>query len=175
MIKQKLSDYQQSMYNFFSPTATFIAVCAIAYALIVKGIFVMPKITGVDIFIMALASFRLIRFFCFDSMFGYVRDRISYHIKVVEEGDEAYVTKTPVGPGYRRLLTNLLDCVWCVGIWTTLATFILYVASAGTAMLVMILAIAGVATFFQLLASLVATHYEACDLKNDEMRKTLGK
>jgi hypothetical protein len=175
MIKQKLSDYQQSMYNFLSPTASFIAVCAIMYALIVKGIVVVPEIGILDIVIISLASFRLIRLFCFDSILNYLRDRIAYNITVVEEEGGKFVHKTPVGTGYRRLIVNLLDCVWCVGIWTTIIAFIMYIASSATALLVVILAIAGVATFFQLLASLIATHYEACDMKNDEVRKSLGK
>ena len=171
MIKQRLSDYQQSKYNFFSPTFTFFAACIIIFALMNTGWLLAVKINLVDIIIIALASFRLIRFFCFDSMLNYVRDRISYNIRVVEENGEHYVEKTPVGTGYRRMLSNLLDCVWCVGIWTTLLSFVLYIASGPTALLVMICAIAGVATFLQLLASLVATHYEACDMKNDEMRR----
>lgn len=163
------------MYNFLSPLATFIAVCAIAYALIVKSSILIPNINLLDILIIALASFRLIRFFCFDSIFSYVRDRIAYHIRVTDEDGEKYIIKTPVGVGYRRMLAHLLDCVWCVGIWTTLITFIMYIVSGPTALLVIILAIAGVATFFQLLTALVATHYEACDLKNDELRKSLTK
>jgi hypothetical protein len=175
MIKQKLSDYQQSMYNFLSPSATFIALCAVVYALMVNDLISVRDINLVDVTIVALASFRLIRFFCFDSMFNYVRDRIAYDIKVVEHEGEKYVEKTPVGVGYRRLLTDLFNCVWCVGIWTTAAAFILYMVSSAAATLVVFFAIAGVATFFQLLAALVASHYEACDFKNDQARRGIDR
>ncbi len=162
-MKQSISDYKQSMYDFISPTATFIAICLILLALFSKGIIQVERIAFLDIVIVALASMRLIRLVCYDNIFRFVRESIAFKSRVVEEKGERYIEKTLVGVGYRRMLTNLLNCVWCVGMWTTLIAIVLYIVTPATALFVVLLAISGVATAFQLLVNLIGAKYEQID------------
>ena len=171
-MKQSISDYKQSMYNFFVPTSFFIAACLVVYALLSAGIIKVTSIGFSDILIVALASFRLIRLFCFDSIFAYVREAIAFKSKLVTtEGGEKYIERSPAPVGFRRSLTALLDCPWCIGVWTTLICAILYTFSPVSALLVVLLSVASIATFFQLLAGLIGAKYEECDMRNEQLRK----
>lgn len=168
-MKQSISDYKQSMYNFFVPTSFFIASCLVVYALLSAGILKVTSIGFADILIVALASFRLIRLFCFDSIFAFIRESIAFRSKVVTtETGEKYIERTPAPIGFRRSLTALLDCPWCMGIWTTLVSAVLYTYSPVSALFVVLLSVASIATFFQLLSGLVGAKYEECEKRNNQ-------
>ena len=155
-MKQSISDYKQSMYDFFYPLASFAAVCVIIYALLVTGILTVQPIRAFDLIIVALASFRLTRLFCYDSIFRFLREFLVFKSKViVGEDGEKYIEKTPVGVGIRRTIFDIFDCSWCMGMWTTLLAALLYTLTPATALLVVVIAIAGVASFFQSLSRLI--------------------
>jgi hypothetical protein len=166
-MKQSIGEYKQSMYNFFSPVAFFVATCGIIYALLVTGVLTVQPIRLFDLFIVALASFRLIRLFSFDSVFAYVRESIAFNSRIVEENGERYIERTPVRPGFRRMLATLLDCTWCIGLWTTMLCAILYTLSPATALLVVVLAVSAVASLFQIIACLIGAKYEEVEKRTE--------
>ncbi len=168
MKKYLIEDYRQNIYNFFSPTIVFIAAWVGIYFLLTKGIIQFQGLGVIDILIIALATTRLIRLVTFDSMFQWVRDFIGYKKTIVEENGMKMVVLTPVGFGTRRLLTTLIDCVWCIGIWATVAAFLLYVAHPITMIITIILAIATIGTGVQLLISLIANKKELVEFENDK-------
>lgn len=171
-MKQSISEYKQSMYNFFFPVSFFIATCVVVYALLATGIIKVTSIGFADILIVALASFRLIRLFCFDSVFAYVRESLAFKSKVVtNESGERYIDRTPANVGFRRSLATLLDCPWCIGIWTTLICAILYTFSPVSALFVVLLSVASLASFFQLVACLIGAKYEQTDSQNQSIEK----
>ena len=167
-MKQSISDYKQSMYNFFVPTSFFIASCLIVYALLSSQILKVTSIGFADILFVALASFRLIRLFCFDSIFSFVRESIAFKSKLVTtEGGERYIERSPAPVGFRRSLATLFDCPWCIGIWTTLICAVLYTFSPVSALFVVLLSVASLASFFQLIACFVGAKYEEIDQKTN--------
>ncbi len=133
----------------------FIAVCIIIYALLVTRTISVQPIRLFDIFLVALASFRLIRLFCYDSVFAFVRESIAYKSHRIEENGEVFMErKLATGP-FRRMLATLLDCPWCVGLWTTVLVALLYTLSPASALLVVVIGVSAVASLFQLIASLI--------------------
>lgn len=168
MKKYLIEDYKQNIYNFFSPTIVFILVWVGIYFLLAKGVIQFPGLGIIDMIVIALATARLIRLVSFDSMFQWVRDFIGYKKAIVEENGMKMVVLTPVGFGTRRLLTTLIDCTWCIGIWATVAAFLLYIAHPITTIITIVLAIAAVGTGIQLLISLIANKKELVEFENDK-------
>lgn len=168
MKKYLLEDYRQNIYNFFSPSIVFILLWVGIYFLLTKGIIQFAGLGVIDILIIALASARLIRLVSFDSMFQFVRDFIGYKKKVVEENGMRMVVLTPVGFGTRRLLSTLIDCVWCIGVWTSVVALLLYMAHPITTIITIVLAIATIGTGVQILISLIANKKEQIEYKNDK-------
>ena len=89
--------------------------------------------------LIALATFRLVRLFCYDHILDFVRDRFT----AAEEGT------------FRGTIGRLMACPWCTGLWFAFVVAFAFFATPYAYPFILILAIAGVASFLQLLANLV--------------------
>lgn len=92
-----------------------------------------------DIVLMSLAVMRLTRLFTYDKITQFVRDW--------------FVDAHP--NSFRGTLGALLDCPWCTGLWFAAFVVFFYFAWDGAWFFILILAIAAVASFLQVLANLV--------------------
>lgn len=108
-------------------------------------------ITAFDLSLMALATFRLIRLVTYDKIFAFVRDAF------MDERDGALVK--PKG-GFRRLIAELIECMWCTGLWAALFVGVVYLVSPLGFFFVLILAIAALGSFLQNVSKAVATYIE---------------
>lgn len=137
------------LWNFLA-TVAFALAAYLCYVYItgLRGEAIFQRLNYFDIIIISLATFRLIRFLTLDKIFGFVRDRCYAR---TENG-----TLVKTTGGIRRLLAELLECTWCTGIWAALACLTLYLTSAVGIFIVLLLAIAGVGTAFQIFASMLA-------------------
>jgi len=98
-----------------------------------KSIGPMPdKIPVFDFILLALAIFRLIRLFVYDSITNFIRDHFA---------------KYENGPG--KTLSNLLGCPWCTGVWMAFGVVFFYFATPFAWYPILILALAGTASFIQ--------------------------
>lgn len=95
--------------------------------------------------VMALAIFRLIRLASYDVITAFIRDAVA-----------AAPKNSFVGT-----FSLLLNCPWCTGLWFSFFVVFAYYASALAWPVILILALAGAASFFQLLANLIGWHAEA--------------
>lgn len=86
-----------------------------------------------DFILLILATFRLIRLFVYDSVTSFIRDHFEQYEK---------------GPG--KTTRHLLDCPWCTGIWMALFVSFVYFATPLAWYPLLVLAIAGAATFIQI-------------------------
>ncbi|MDR3558990.1 MAG: DUF1360 domain-containing protein [Candidatus Pacebacteria bacterium] len=84
--------------------------------------------------ILILAAFRLIRLFTYDSVTAFIRD---------------YLKQFSTGP--REILSNLINCPWCTGVWTALLVSYIYLLIPGGIIFLGILALAGVASYLQII------------------------
>ena len=97
------------------------------------------SISTVDFFLITLATFRLIRLFSYDLITKFLRDAFS------------------LAPhnSFLGTLGALLHCPWCTGLWFSAFVLFFYLATPLAWPLILVLALAGTASFIQILANLV--------------------
>ncbi len=98
-----------------------------------------------DIVLLSLATFRLVRLFTYDHITQFLRDAVSS----AREGS------------FLGTVKDLLGCPWCTGVWFGFLAYLGYSISRDAIMpLVLILAIAALASFFQVFSNLVGWNAE---------------
>jgi hypothetical protein len=97
-----------------------------------------------DLFLMALAIFRLVRLFTYDHITKFLRDYF------------AESKKYSLG----ATLGALLNCPWCTGLWFSAVVVFVYFATPYAWPIILLLALAALGSFFMILANLVGWHAE---------------
>ncbi len=97
-----------------------------------------------DFALMALAIFRLIRLVSYDAVTEFIR---------------APLSRTRAGT-FLGTFSSLVNCPWCAGLWLSAFVVFFYYASPLAWPFILILALAGVASFIQILANLVGWYAE---------------
>ncbi len=128
----KLWKNEQDLWNSAFTAAFLVLVVALTYYLNIEGKMV-NKIPLFDFFILAMATFRLIRLFVYDAVTGFIR---------------RYLDEFPKGPG--KTASDLLSCPWCAGIWMALVVVFIYFAIPSSWIFLLLLALAGTGTFIQI-------------------------
>jgi len=88
-----------------------------------------------DFIIMGIAIFRLTHLFVYDSVMDFVHN---------------YFAKFKTGPN--KTIFDLLSCEWCAGMWLALIIGFFYFLTPYSWYAILIIALAGVATFIDLTA-----------------------
>ncbi|MDB5189371.1 MAG: hypothetical protein JWL82_328 [Parcubacteria group bacterium] len=97
-----------------------------------------------DFFLMALAVWRLTRLFTYDAITKFIRDW--------------FVGARP--ESFRGAFHTLLNCPWCTGLWFGATVVFFYFLTPYAWPVVLVLAVAAVGSFFQILSNLVGWHAE---------------
>ncbi|MDB5195072.1 MAG: sporulation protein [Parcubacteria group bacterium] len=92
-----------------------------------------------DLLLMSLAVWRLTRLFVYDAITKFIRDW--------------FVGARP--ESLRGTLHTLLNCPWCTGLWFGATVMFFYFLTPYTWPVVVVLAIAALGSFFQILSNLV--------------------
>lgn len=127
----KLIEKEQDFWHFIFSFVFVILTILLIYYLKISGK-IRYEIPTLDVFILTMATFRLIRLFTYDDVTGYIRD---------------YLMKFENGP--RKTLYYLLDCPWCTGVWMALIVAFLYLAVPYSWIFLLIMAIAGTGSSIQ--------------------------
>jgi hypothetical protein len=136
---------------------------AFFFGLIFFGTFVLEHgaikpyetLTFTDYALITLASWRLIRLVVYDKIFAFFREQF---FDAVEEEGGMILIKPERGP--RRTLADLVTCPWCIGIWMAAMVSFFYLLTPYAFFPVLFLALSAVATFFQLLSSMIGWRAE---------------
>ena len=132
----------------------FVVIALFAFA-ILEGWGVLGdlyQLDSLDLTVIALAAFRLTHLFTFDKIFNFVRGWFMDRVDGVE--------KKPA-PGFRRLMCELLECIWCTSVWAGLIALFLYVISPLGRFAVLILAVAGIASLLQVISKKIAERHSS--------------
>lgn len=120
-------------------------------AVLLKGVFwlsedghLLRDIPVGDYILMALATFRLVRLFCYDSITKFMRDAVVH----------------PKHDSFLGTLHSLLSCPWCAGLWFAFFVVFGYYATPLAWPVLLILSIAGVGSLIQVFANLMGWHAE---------------
>lgn len=97
-----------------------------------------------EFFLLALAIFRLIRLFSYDLITAFLRD----WLKKAEPNT------------FLGTVSQLVNCPWCIGLWFSFLVVFAYFATPYAWPLILILALASIASFFQILTNLIGWHAE---------------
>jgi hypothetical protein len=121
------------------------------------------SLTLLDLSIITLATFRLIRLVTYDKITAFFREQF-YDEKSVRGG---VVLEKPAG-GPRRTLADLVSCPWCLGVWGSAMVIFFYMLTPYAYYPILLLAIAGVATVLQLTANLIGWYAEGKKLEVED-------
>ena len=107
------------------------------------------RITLLNFFILSLASFRLTRLIVFDKITEFIREPFFDEMEEVNEEGEIELYYFPKKEGIKKFFGELLSCYWCTGIWTTTGLVLLPYFIPHFQIIIMILAIAGLAAILE--------------------------
>lgn len=123
----------------------FLGLVALAYVYLSDRNLLTTSIPWTDLILLSLATFRLVRLFTYDHITEFLRDAVSS----AREGS------------FLGTVKDLLGCPWCTGVWFGFLAYVGYSVSRDAIMpLVLILAIAALASFFQVFSNLVGWNAE---------------
>ena len=138
----RILDSQNFWYFVFS--VLFIFVLAGMLWFLGEGGRSVPRgIAIFDFILIILATFRLIRLFVYDKITQFIRDWF-----------------IPISHGPRRTIGALLSCPWCTGVWIAPFVIFFYYSTPLAWFVILVLAIAGVASFIQVLANMIGWRAE---------------
>lgn len=117
----------------------FAALAAWAYLWLEGAGRLVAWIPAGDFVLMALAVMRLVRLFTYDVITAFIRDW--------------FVGAEP--ESLRDSLGALINCPWCLGLWWALVVAFFYLATPIAWYGILVLALASVASFLQILANFI--------------------
>ena len=134
---------QQKVWNFMASLFYILLVILLGFGLKNKGIDI-NQIKIWEVFLIAIASYRLTRILVFDKIFKVFRDFIRSRSKL----SVFYVVK------------EILGCPWCAGVWVALVNVTIYFLVPFGNLFIYLLAIAGIASFFVILVNYLGLNVE---------------
>lgn len=138
-----MSEHDRSFWNFTS-LIVFVALLLLCIYLIREagGVRMLWLFNTLDLVIISLATFRLAHLLTYDKVFGFVRHFF------LEESREGDAKPTRVAS---RVAYEMLECLWCTGIWAALIVFTVYLLGVWGQFVVMVFAVAGAAAVLQVI------------------------
>jgi hypothetical protein len=126
----------------------FIALCGASVALIARYGSLDPAAIGfLDLALMGLAAFRMIHLITYDKIFDMVRaafmDVDGARLKNAERG-------------WRRLMCEFMQCIWCTGMWSGLIVVTIYFLGGWGLYATIFLAVAGLGSLLQVVSKALA-------------------
>lgn len=100
-----------------------------------------------DVMILALATFRLAHLFTNDKIFDFVRVLVFN-----PNGRKPSASEQ----GWRRIFCEVLECLWCAGLWSALIVMTVYQLGRVGVLSIELLAIAGAAAILSLVSKALA-------------------
>ncbi len=125
-------------------------------------------LTTLDLIVIPLAVFRIIRLFTYDKITEWFRDLFKKRTEVKGSDGLVYVDYVAYSRGPLRTMSDLLACPWCTGVWASLAVVYLYFAVEWFWLPLFILAVAGVGSFLQLIANMIGWKAEVLKERSEK-------
>lgn len=167
MPELELKKTRDSLY-FWNIVATIIFLALIVKIMMIGGIGAVRIIANMSPFhflVVSFATFRMTRLLVADHITQWMRDLCMESVAVKDPLTGAVFVRCekPV-KGLRRLISDLLGCPWCVGVWMAFVAVILYYLAAieftpFAWIIIIVFAIAGAAELiYAIVVALLAPH-----------------
>jgi hypothetical protein len=144
------SDDIREEQHFWSAIALLVYALLLAACLALvaeAGDIALANLGFFDLAVMGLAAFRLVHLITFDKIFEMVRtafmDRHGASLKNAERG-------------WRRLMCEFMQCIWCTGMWSGLIVVVAYCLGPWLRLAVLVLAVAGLGSLLQVVSKALA-------------------
>ena len=121
-----------------------------------------------DALLMALATFRITRLIVYDKITRWFRELFA-DSREFTEGGVTYVEIKPFSSGFRHTIHDLLECPWCIGIWSALVVVFFYFIYPWAWSVIFFLALAGAGSLIQIWANGIG--WKAENLKLDSFER----
>lgn len=125
----ELKTTRDSLY-FWNIIVTIVFVVAIIKIVTIAGMEAMQVIADISPFhflLVSLTTFRLTRLFVSDHITEWLRGLCMKKVSINDPLTGAiFVKQEKHSRGLRRLISDILGCPWCVGVWVALGTIVLY-------------------------------------------------
>jgi len=138
-----LNERKHQAWNFWSAFVFFGAILLVGYFLNRQGIDI-RDLTMKEAVLVILASYRMTRILVFEKILKHFRDAL-------KRRENLYVIGT---------IHSMVTCPWCAGVWVTLIIIVFYFLVPYGALLVYVLALAGLASMVILLSNLLHMYTE---------------
>ena len=126
----------------------FVGLCAISCALIFSyGDFGVDRVGLLDLALLGLATFRLIHLISYDRVLDFARVAV-----MDSEGSRLKAADR----GWRRVVCELMECLWCAGLWSALVVVTAYALGNWGRLGILLLAVAGLGSLLQVISKAVA-------------------
>ncbi len=147
MVSRQRAEEEQHFWNGIA-LIVFAALCALSVWLIARyGDFDPARVGFLDLTLLGLAAFRLVHLLTYDKIFDMVRaafmDREGTRLKTAERG-------------WRRLMCEFMQCIWCTGMWSGLIVVTIYFLGLWGRFAAIVLAAAGLGSLLQLVSKALA-------------------
>ena len=162
----------QNFWNFLF-SVFFIGVLAL-------GLWQMQQLRGgfltsvplFDAVMMSFAAFRITRLVVYDKIARWFRELFASR-REYEEGGVTYVEVTPYPSGFRHTVYDLLNCPWCIGIWSSAIVVFTYFVTEWAWSVIFFLAIAGAGSLLQVIANAIGWRAENLKIEAGERNRDL--
>jgi hypothetical protein len=129
----------------------YAVLCAVSVWLVARyGTTDFASLTFFDLALLGLAAFRAIHLITYDKIFDIVRAAFMDHkgarLKTAERG-------------WRRLMCEFIQCIWCTGMWSGLIVVTVYFLGIWGHYAVIVLAVAGLGSLLQLASKALAAQF----------------
>jgi hypothetical protein len=154
--------------RYAATIVTFVVLLIISAYVLVRFKGSIPEtVAPYDFVLLALACFRLIRLFTYDQIMRVWRDMFLDKSESVGEDGVAVVVRSKPAYGFKRSLSDLFGCPWCMGMWISFVMTFLYFIFPVFHYVVIILALAGVASSIQITMNMVGAKAEFFKRENN--------
>jgi hypothetical protein len=138
-----LNERKHQAWNFWSAFVFFGAVLLVGYFL-KKAEIDIRDLTMKEAVLVILATYRMTRILVFEKILKHFRDAL-------KRRENLYVIGT---------IHSMVTCPWCAGVWVTLVILVFYFLVPYGALLVYVLALAGLASMVILVSNLLHMYTE---------------
>lgn len=127
-----------------------------------------------DLVLIIFAVLRLSRLFVYDKITEFIRDLFLRKQLITAKDGTVLVDRFPYERGPLRTISDLLNCPWCVGVWAALGVLYFYFITPLAWYVILFLAVAGVASFIQLLTNMIGWRAEYLKMKAGREKEEIG-
>lgn len=162
----------QNLWNFLFSILFIIVLVAGLWAMQnIRGGF-LTSVPFFDALMMAFAALRITRLMVYDKITRWFRELFARRVEVQRDG-VTYVEVTPYPRGFAATVYDLLNCPWCIGIWSSAVVVFAYFVFPWAWSVIFFLAIAGAGSLLQVIANGVGWRAENLKLEAQERNRDL--